>query len=403
MNTARRRRRALRLAANVRRDRSARAGAAETRCARSSPSARRARHRESLRASWLRASRVALDPSDRRPLARGVGRCRAFNGGDAEKRDRARHRDARTRRAQREGFRARGSLARRACCRGHRVDRRKERHARGPSSAHSAESAASARRRASNSTTSSTAFTRWTRRSLAGEPLRAHSHRRRAQERPGVAQLARATRAAANVAGALREPRVLRELPVQGASERGRLSARRSTTCTLDEAICTLHAPGAALFVVLDHVTDPHNVGAIIRTAEARRRARRRDSARPSRRRHQRHRPKVGCGGDGPPADRPGRQISQALRTLKKAGIWIAGAALGPDVDALHQGRFRPRPRARSSVPRARASRRSSPASATIWSRSPCSAKPVAQRLGGRSRVAVRGGAPAGRGLLAAR
>lgn len=86
---------------------------------------------------------------------------------------------------------------------------------------------------------------------------------------------------------------------------------------------------GPALFVVLDHVTDPHNAGAIIRTAEC-----------------------VGANGVIMPERRAAgvnatvrkaaagaaahipiarvANVADAIRKLKKANVWVAGADLGP-------------------------------------------------------------------------
>lgn len=96
---------------------------------------------------------------------------------------------------------------------------------------------------------------------------------------------------------------------------------------TLEEAIA-LPRTGPALFVVLDHVTDPHNVGAIIRTAEAlggtalvlpeRRSAGVNATVR-----------KAAAGATAYLPIARVANISQAIRTLKKAGVWVAGAALG--------------------------------------------------------------------------
>jgi 23S rRNA (guanosine2251-2'-O)-methyltransferase len=107
---------------------------------------------------------------------------------------------------------------------------------------------------------------------------------------------------------------------------------------TLDEAIA-LPRPGLALFVVLDHVTDPHNVGAIIRTTEAaggtavilpeRRSAGINATVRKSAAGATAHLPIARVA-----------NISQAVRALKKAGIWVAGAALGPDTVPLGQADF---------------------------------------------------------------
>lgn len=107
---------------------------------------------------------------------------------------------------------------------------------------------------------------------------------------------------------------------------------------TLEEAI-GLPRSGPALFVVLDHVTDPHNVGAIIRTTEAaggtavvmpeRRAAGVNATVR-----------KAAAGATAHLPIARVANISQAIRTLKKAGIWVAGAALGEGAVPLGQADF---------------------------------------------------------------
>lgn len=85
---------------------------------------------------------------------------------------------------------------------------------------------------------------------------------------------------------------------------------------------------GHALFVLLDHLTDPHNVGAIIRTAEVagadavilpeRRSAGVNATVRKAAAGAATHLPIVRVA-----------NINEAIRSLKKAGIWVAGAAAG--------------------------------------------------------------------------
>lgn len=97
---------------------------------------------------------------------------------------------------------------------------------------------------------------------------------------------------------------------------------------TLEEAIAERRPDRPALFVILDHVTDPHNVGAIIRSAECagatavilpeRRAAGVNATVRKS---------SAGAAAFVPIARVA--NIAQAIRTLKKAGIWVYGAALG--------------------------------------------------------------------------
>jgi 23S rRNA (guanosine2251-2'-O)-methyltransferase len=85
---------------------------------------------------------------------------------------------------------------------------------------------------------------------------------------------------------------------------------------------------GHALFVILDHLTDPHNVGAIIRTAECagadavilpdRRSAGVNATVR-----------KAAAGAAGYLPVVRVANVNDTIRTLKKAGIWVAGAAMG--------------------------------------------------------------------------
>ncbi len=90
------------------------------------------------------------------------------------------------------------------------------------------------------------------------------------------------------------------------------------------------HPAGRRLLVILDHVTDPHNLGAIIRTAEC---AGASGIVIPERR-------AAGVNGTvrksaaGATAYLPVvrvANVAQTVRSLKKAGIWVAGAATGGD------------------------------------------------------------------------
>lgn len=109
---------------------------------------------------------------------------------------------------------------------------------------------------------------------------------------------------------------------------------------SLDEALA-LRTPGRdALYVILDHVTDPHNVGAVIRTAESagatalilpeRRAAGVNATVR-----------KSAAGATAYLPIARVANIAQAVRTMKKAGIWIAGAALDAAAIPYGQADFR--------------------------------------------------------------
>jgi 23S rRNA (guanosine2251-2'-O)-methyltransferase len=96
---------------------------------------------------------------------------------------------------------------------------------------------------------------------------------------------------------------------------------------TLDEVIDAGKRARPALYVVLDHVTDPHNVGAIVRSAEC---AGATAVILPDRRSAGVN-PTVRKSSAGATAFVPIARVAnvaQAVRTLKKAGIWVYGAAL---------------------------------------------------------------------------
>ena len=96
---------------------------------------------------------------------------------------------------------------------------------------------------------------------------------------------------------------------------------------TLEETIDAGKRNRPALFVVLDHVTDPHNVGAIIRSAEC---AGATAVVLPERR-SAGVSPTVRKSAAGATAFVPVARVANialAVRTLKKAGIWVYGAAI---------------------------------------------------------------------------
>lgn len=91
---------------------------------------------------------------------------------------------------------------------------------------------------------------------------------------------------------------------------------------------------GPRLIVVLDHLTDPHNVGAILRTAEAAGAA---GIVLPSRRSAGVN-ATVRKAAAGAAAHLPVARvanIADAIRTMKKAGLWVAGADPSPEAVEL--------------------------------------------------------------------
>lgn len=99
---------------------------------------------------------------------------------------------------------------------------------------------------------------------------------------------------------------------------------------TVDDIVHDPRRSKPLLLVLLDHITDPHNAGAIIRTAEC---AGAHGVVLPERR-------SVGVNATvrkaaaGAAAHLPVARVSniaQTIRTLKKAGVWIFGADLGAE------------------------------------------------------------------------
>jgi 23S rRNA (guanosine2251-2'-O)-methyltransferase len=93
------------------------------------------------------------------------------------------------------------------------------------------------------------------------------------------------------------------------------------------------------LFIVLDHLTDPHNVGAIVRTAETagadgmilpdRRSAGINATVRKSAAGAAAHLPIARVG-----------NVTDSIRTLKKSGVWVAGADASEAAVAMTQADF---------------------------------------------------------------
>lgn len=97
---------------------------------------------------------------------------------------------------------------------------------------------------------------------------------------------------------------------------------------------------GPALFVVLDHITDPHNLGAIIRTAEAVGA----DAVVVPERRSAGVNATVRKAAAGATAYVPivrVANVAQSLRALKAAGLWVAGADLSTEATPYDQADLR--------------------------------------------------------------
>jgi 23S rRNA (guanosine2251-2'-O)-methyltransferase len=103
----------------------------------------------------------------------------------------------------------------------------------------------------------------------------------------------------------------------------------------LHEVLAAPRRDGAPrLFVVLDHLTDPHNVGAIVRTSEAAGA----DAVVLPERRSAGMNATVRKAAAGAAAYVPVARVANvadAIRVMKKNGIWIAGADAGPEAVAM--------------------------------------------------------------------
>lgn len=99
---------------------------------------------------------------------------------------------------------------------------------------------------------------------------------------------------------------------------------------SLGEVLASHRSDGEPrLIVLLDHLTDPHNVGAIVRTAEAAGA----DGLILPERRSAGINATVRKAAAGAAAHLPIAQvanIADAIRTLKKAGVWVVGADASP-------------------------------------------------------------------------
>jgi 23S rRNA (guanosine2251-2'-O)-methyltransferase len=103
---------------------------------------------------------------------------------------------------------------------------------------------------------------------------------------------------------------------------------------SLTEVLGNQNRAGARLFVILDHLTDPHNVGAIVRTAEAAGA----DALVLPDRRSAGINATVRKAAAGAAAHLPialVTNVAEAIRAMKKAGIWVAGADAGRDAVGL--------------------------------------------------------------------
>lgn len=98
---------------------------------------------------------------------------------------------------------------------------------------------------------------------------------------------------------------------------------------SLDDVLAT-RTDKPLLIVILDHITDPHNVGAIVRTAEC---AGANGVVLPERRAAGVNATvrKASAGAAAHLAIARVSNIADAIRRLKKAGVWVAGAHLAPE------------------------------------------------------------------------
>jgi 23S rRNA (guanosine2251-2'-O)-methyltransferase len=171
---------------------------------------------------------------------------------------------------------------------------------------------------------------------LAGEPLRAI---RISDERKRDPQLRKLIAEAKerNVTVRFEEREFFRQLPFK--AHQGVIAVAPPFEYASLHDVLDSRKTGHAFFLILDHLTDPHNVGAIIRTAECagvdgvvlpeRRSAGVNATVRKAAAGAAAHVPIVRVA-----------NLSQTIRAMKKAGVWIAGADAGPGSVAMAQADF---------------------------------------------------------------
>lgn len=172
-----------------------------------------------------------------------------------------------------------------------------------------------------------------------GEPLRAiHVAEDRKRDPALRSLLARANERKVNVRF---EPRdFFADLPFK--AHQGTIAIAPPFSYASLQDVLAAHRPdrGPRMVVVLDHLTDPHNVGAIVRTAESAGA----DGVILPDRRSAGVNATVRKSAAGAAAYLPIARVAnvaQAIRAMKKAGVWIAGADTGPSAVEMSAADFR--------------------------------------------------------------
>lgn len=160
----------------------------------------------------------------------------------------------------------------------------------------------------------------------AGEPLRRLHIANERRREPGIGKIADEARAAGATVR-FEERQFFTRFPYK--AHQGIVAFGVPFAYASLDALMNSRPQGSSLFVILDHITDPHNAGAIVRTAEC---AGATAVILPDRR-------SVGVNATvrkaaaGATAHLPIARVAnvaETIRTMKKANIWVAGAALSP-------------------------------------------------------------------------
>ncbi|MGD1067664.1 MAG: 23S rRNA (guanosine(2251)-2'-O)-methyltransferase RlmB [Vulcanimicrobiaceae bacterium] len=157
----------------------------------------------------------------------------------------------------------------------------------------------------------------------AGEPLRAIHVGDDRKHDPALRNLLEQARAA-NITVRFESRAFFASFPYK--AHQGVVAFGEPFAYTTIEELLAAPRRGRLLLIVLDHVTDPHNVGAILRSAEC---AGATGVVLPERRSAGIN-PTVRKAAAGAAAYVPVARVAnvaQVIRTLKKAGVWVYGAA----------------------------------------------------------------------------